>query len=89
MDNLSREVQLICRACGGDQFEYDDEWGCLSEVPDDAVLKCASCGLITTKGELIADNAETINAAAEDIVKDVTAALQKELNKSLKKALKR
>ena len=52
LDSLSREVKMICRACGNDEFEYDDAVGDLTDASDETELKCTHCGLVTTKGEL-------------------------------------
>lgn len=79
-----REVRLICRGCGCDQFEHDDADGELHEAPYESVLKCAHCGLETTKGELIEDNDETIQAAVDDITEEATDAILKELRKAFR-----
>lgn len=83
-----REVRLICRACGYDQFEYGDEIGDLTDAPDDAVLKCAHCGLETTKGELIEDNTEAIDAAIDEIGEEAVSVLEEGLSKALEKAFR-
>lgn len=83
-----REVGLVCRACGYDQFEYDDGVGDLSDAPDETVIKCAHCGLVTTKGELIEDNAETIDAAIDEIGEEAAAALRDELSKSFRRVFR-
>lgn len=78
-----REVRLICRACGYDEFKYDIA-GELSEAPDETVLKCAHCGLETTKGEFIEDNDESIQAVVDDITEEAVAAIMKELGKAFR-----
>lgn len=79
-----RELRMICRACGGDQFEHDDSCDELSEAPDDTPMKCAHCGLETTKGELIEDNNESIQAAVDEIADEAAAALMKEIEKAFR-----
>lgn len=85
-DSFSREVKMICRACGNDEFAYDDSVGDLTDAPDKTELKCTHCGLATTKGELMGDNSESICAVVDEIAEDVAAAVQKELDAALKKA---
>ncbi len=84
IDIKPQEVRMICRACGCDQFEHDDSCGELSEAPDDTPKKCANCGLVTTKGELIEDNDESIQAAVDDIAEEAAAALMKEIEKAFR-----
>ena len=88
LDNLSREIRMVCRACGNDEFEYDDVAGDLSNVPDETELKCTHCSLKTTKGELVEDNSESINAAVDEISEEVVAAVQTELDTVFKKAFR-
>ncbi len=75
LDNISREVKMICRVCGNDEFEYDDAAGDLSNAPDETELKCTHCGLATTKGELMKDNSESISAVVDEISEEVVAAV--------------
>ena len=88
LDNLSREIRMVCRACGNDEFEYDDVAGDLSNAPDEIELKCTHCSLKTTKGELVEDNSESINAAVDEISEEVVAAVQKELDTVIKKVFR-
>lgn len=85
MKNLNRNVSLLCGCCGNDQFEtLDIQYGDLRDAPDDTRLKCAYCGIITTKADLLADNEELINANIEDVKNEAV----KEIAKDLKNALK-
>ena len=52
------------------------------------MIKCAHCGLVTTKGELIEDNAETIDAAIDEIGEEAAAALGDELSKSFRRVFR-
>lgn len=88
LDSLSREVKMICRACGNDEFEYDDAVGDLADAPDETELKCIHCGLVATKGELMEDNSESTCAAVDELAEDIAAAAQKELDAALKEAFR-
>lgn len=65
-DKYGRSVSLLCPTCGSDQFKYDDEGS-----PE---VTCASCGLQTTKDDLIRSNSENIdlhvNEMTDEILKD-------------------
>lgn len=79
-DKYDRTISLRCPTCGGTDFEYD-----VQSIGDDASpVKCASCGLATTKGELIAANGESIENQLDDIKDEVAA----DIKKSLKEAFK-
>ena len=60
----------------------------MSNVPDETELKCTHCSLKTTKGELVEDNSESINAAVDEISEEVVAAVQKELDTVIKKVFR-
>ena len=79
---------MVCRACGNDEFEFDDVAGDLTNAPDGTELKCTHCGLKTTKGELVEDNSESISAVVDEISEEVVAAVQKELDAAFKKAFR-
>ena len=86
MKDLSRNVTLICRVCGNDQFEtLDTEYEDMREAPENTRFKCSDCGRIIIKSELIEENEEIINANVEDIRKEALAEIEKELKKALKK----
>lgn len=86
MEDLSRNVTLICSVCGNDQFEIlDTEYEDMKEAPDNTRFKCSDCGRIIDKSELIEENEEIINANVEDIKKEAIVKLEKELKKALEK----
>ncbi len=87
LGDFSREVGLVCRACGNDRFEYDDSVGDLADASDVTKLTCSHCGLETTKGELMEDNSEAIAAVVDEIVEDVASAMQGDFEKAFAKAL--
>ena len=50
-------------------------------MSDDAILKCSDCGKIFTKEELIDLNTEVITANVEDMKKEMTQEIKKEITK--------
>lgn len=54
-------------SCSNDEFEHDDAVSDLTDETGETKLKCTHCGLTTTKGELMENNAESISAAFEEI----------------------
>lgn len=86
MNNISRNVSLICPLCGNNQFSaIDCELNNLKEASGETKIKCSDCGRITTKDALIEDNQEIINANIEDIKKEAISEVEKKLKKALKK----
>lgn len=85
MKDIKKDVKLLCRICGNDQFKsLDSEFEDLVDAPDTTRLKCSDCGHIFTKAELIEDNNENINAAIEETKDELIDEFSKELKKSLK-----
>lgn len=81
----SRKISLNCPTCGNDQFAcIDEEFGNLSDAPNEIRLRCADCGSILTKGELIESNQDIINANIEDVKKEAVKELEKKLKKMFK-----
>ena len=62
-DKYDRSILLNCPTCGGAEFEYETE----SDDNEFLPIKCLSCGLTTTKSDLIDANGENIDANIEDI----------------------
>lgn len=86
MKDISRKVKMYCNVCGGDQFStLDDDIELLKDAPDTTRMKCADCGKVFTKAELIEENEAVINANIEEMQDEV----MKELNRKLEKALKK
>lgn len=80
MKDLSRKVAMLCPLCGNDQFGcLDEELGDSVDTPDEARFRCSDCGSVFTKEELIAENAEVLDNAVEDIKEDLLKELQKEM----------
>ena len=86
MKDIEMKVTLYCPTCGNDQFETIDEYyGELSDADENVRFKCSDCGLIITKGRLIEENEDVINANIEDMKDEVIQEFQKEFDKVLKK----
>ena len=86
MQDLYRNVSLLCPTCGNDQFETLNEVeGELKDADDTVRFKCSDCGLIISKEELLESNQEIINANVEDLGKDIVKEFEKELRKAVKK----
>ena len=86
MKDLSRKVSLLCPICGNDQFEsLDVDHDDLMNAEADVRIKCSDCGNIFTKEELLRENAEIIDVAVEEVKQEAV----KEIEKDLKKVLKR
>ena len=80
MKDLSREVAMLCPLCGNDQFEcLDEELEDGVDTPDEARFRCSDCRSVFTKEELIAENAEVLDNAVEDIKEEFLKELQKEM----------
>lgn len=77
-EKYRRNVELLCPTCGGTQFSQPEE-----EVSDVALIACIGCGLQTTKAELISSNAESIQAYADEMKKEIVKDVGKELKKML------
>ncbi len=85
MDDLSRNISLLCPVCGNDQFEHLGEQSEeLQEPLFDVRFRCSDCGSIFTKEALLRENSEKINIAVEEIKADVIKEIEKELKNSLK-----
>lgn len=77
MSKYDRSVELHCPTCGGTNFEYE-------EHDEAAPVKCAGCGLITSRSDLIAANGENIGAHIEQITKEASADLVKQFKNAFK-----
>ena len=88
MKDLSRKVSLHCPVCGNTMFStLDEEYNNadLSIAPDTVSFKCSDCGNIISKGELLDMNRGIIDANIEDIKREATKEVEKELKRILKK----
>ena len=86
MTNLDRKVTLLCPLCGNDQFEsLDKEFEDFLHADDDVRVRCSDCGSEYTKRELINSNAAIIDNAVDELAADTVKELEKELKKAMKK----
>lgn len=83
MDDFSIEVGLACPTCGCTEFESEQP-GKDEEYTDDWPFTCAHCGRTFSRKELIEANAESIDAAVDDIQDEIVEAAAKELKNALK-----
>ena len=82
MTDKFRNVELVCSICGCNDFVLDQN---LQEMPDDQVIKCADCGKIYTKAELIAENLGRIDANINEMVDDALKDIKKVIKKNFRK----
>lgn len=81
----SRNITLYCPTCGNDQFSaVDDSIESLSDAPDDTEIKCADCGRVMTKSELIEGNQDIIDANVEDIKQETMRELERKFKRLFK-----
>lgn len=79
-NKYNRTIQLHCPTCGGTDFDQVSQ----AVDGDTAPIKCPSCGLTTTRSELIAANGENIAEHLDEIKREV----RDDITKSLKDAFK-
>lgn len=80
-NKYGRTIAMNCPTCGGTQF---------SVTEDDAreLVTCASCGRETTKEELLRENSENIEEHVKEVGDQVVKDVSRQLQDSLKKALR-
>lgn len=82
MTDKFRNVELVCSICGCNDFVFDQN---LQEMPDDQVIKCADCGRIYTKSELIEENQGRIDANINEMVDDALKDIKKMIKRNFRK----
>ena len=75
---------MHCRVCGCTQFVSHHPTDNLHEAPNDTEIECAHCGFKTSKGQLIQDNSEAIEASIEDMKDEIIEDLFRKFRKGLK-----
>lgn len=85
MKDLSREVPMMCPLCGNNQFEFPDNYSPDMDDSEEAVIRCIDCGSKFTREELIAENAEIIDNAMEELKKDAQKEIEKEIARMFRK----
>ena len=80
INELSRNVSLICPVCGNDQFRImgaeDNE---LKNTSGEVQVQCSDCGAVFSKEEIIEENSEKIDIAIEELKDDIAAEIEKEV----------
>lgn len=85
MQNIEKEITLMCSVCGNDQFITVDEINQdISDVDDDVEIKCTDCGRVVTKGEFLEENSYIIEANIEDYKDEILKQIEKDVNKIFK-----
>lgn len=83
MDDLSIEVGLACPTCGCTEFESEQP-GEGEDYTDNWLFTCAHCGRVFSRKELIEANAESIDAAVDDMQGEIIEAAARELKSAFK-----
>ena len=85
MENVERQIELLCGTCGNNMFEIlDSNHKDLFDMPDNSEVKCSYCGRIYTKDELLQDNEGLINSNINDVILEFTRNLENELKRVFK-----
>lgn len=81
MKDLRISIRMKCSVCGNDQFLFDEK---IEDLPDETEVQCSDCGRMFSKGELIEENSEIINASIEDFGDEIMIQLEKDLKNIFK-----
>ena len=80
MKNLDRKVTLLCPLCGNDLFSCEIQGiDSLVDAPDTTPFRCADCGSVYTKRELIDGNTEVLENAQQEMMEDALEETLREL----------
>lgn len=86
LNNIEKEINLICPICGNDQFaSLDVPMEELKDSLETNRVQCSDCHRIFTKEELLKENQERIDNEVEQIADDITKQLDKEIEKIVRK----
>lgn len=86
MKDLEQHIPMLCPLCGNDQFEsLDVDGDDTLNAPDSIRFRCSDCHSLYTKGELLAENAEAIEIATDEVIDDVVKDFEEQLKKAMKK----
>lgn len=83
MNDIEKKFSVRCIVCGSDQFYLDDNMDDLINAPDETEIKCADCGRVYTKSELINENSDIINANIDDLKDEIISEIKKDFKKML------
>lgn len=85
MKNMEKLITLRCSICGNDQFSsVDGSIEDIKDAEDEVKVKCSDCGRVISKGELIEENSEIIDANMEDFKDEIMQELMKDIKKMFK-----
>jgi hypothetical protein len=71
----NRDITLLCPTCGGSDFA--------SKSDTDEVIQCARCKRELTKDDLVKANTENVAEHADEMVRELTEDIDKELRRAL------
>ncbi|WP_038881868.1 ECs_2282 family putative zinc-binding protein [Vibrio jasicida] len=81
LDNLNREVSLMCPTCGCTDFSFE-------EHDENEQVTCARCERMMLRTDLINENSELISENTNEIVKDAQKQIEAEVRKMFRNAFK-
>lgn len=82
MRDMEKLISLRCSICGNDQFSsVDGDFEDIKDAEDGVKVKCSDCGRVISKGELIEENSEIIDANLEDFKDEIMQELMKDIKK--------
>ena len=82
MKDISREVRMLCPLCGNDLFSCEIQGiDSLVDAPDTTPFRCADCGSVYTKRELIDGNTEVLENAQQEMMEDALEELRRRIKK--------
>ena len=65
MEDLYRNVLMLCPVCGNDQFTVPEDVENLLDAPEETQFQCSDCKTVFTKAELLENNQYIIEAAGQ------------------------
>lgn len=85
MRDMEKLISLRCSICGNDQFSsVDGDFEDIKDAEDEVKVRCSDCGRVISKGELIEENSEIIDANVEDFKDEIMQELMKDIKKMFK-----
>ena len=74
--DYNQSVSMICPTCGGADFSFEQE---------NSPVRCIGCNRVFTRDELMRENGFQIDAAVDDMKKEIIADVTQDWHKMLKK----
>lgn len=81
LNNLDRQVSLLCPTCGGKDFLSDND-------DENGFVTCSQCERQLTRAELNAENSELIEENLNEIAIEAKKQIEAEMKKMFKNAFK-